>query len=72
MNVEKASGWQGSVNRTSGAMPAWTKASGTGLGLSVSYGIVDDHGGSIDLESAPGKGTTFVVNLPVADTRSTA
>ncbi|HEX5816123.1 MAG TPA: PAS domain S-box protein [Methylomirabilota bacterium] len=49
-----------------------TKASGTGLGLSVSYGIVEDHRGTIDVESTPGKGTTFVVSLPVADTRGTA
>ena len=47
-----------------------TKTAGTGLGLSVSYGIVQDHGGSIDVESVPGKGTSFVVSLPIADTRS--
>jgi PAS domain S-box-containing protein len=38
---------------------------GTGLGLSISYGIIQDHGGSIDLESAPGKGTKFQVHLPL-------
>ena len=38
---------------------------GTGLGLSVSYGIVKRHGGSIDVESAVGKGTTFTVRVPV-------
>jgi two-component system NtrC family sensor kinase len=38
---------------------------GTGLGLSVSYGIVDKHGGHIDVCSQPGQGTTFTVNLPV-------
>ena len=38
---------------------------GTGLGLSVSYGIVQSHGGSCAVESAPGVGTTFRITLPV-------
>ena len=38
---------------------------GTGLGLSVSYGIVEKHGGRIDVESRPGHGSTFTIWLPV-------
>jgi PAS domain S-box-containing protein len=38
---------------------------GTGLGLSVSLGIVQEHGGSMQAESEPGQGATFVVWLPV-------
>ena len=41
-----------------------TKTSGTGLGLSVSYGIVRDHKGTLDVESRPGEGTTFILTLP--------
>jgi len=37
---------------------------GTGLGLSVSYGIIQEHGGAIQVESVPGKGTSFRVTLP--------
>ncbi|MBX3461648.1 MAG: HAMP domain-containing protein [Planctomycetes bacterium] len=37
---------------------------GTGLGLSVSYGIVAAHGGRLEVTSVPGQGTTFVVWLP--------
>jgi PAS domain S-box-containing protein len=39
---------------------------GTGLGLSVTYGIVKDHQGDIFVESVPGEHTTFIVELPVA------
>jgi PAS domain S-box-containing protein len=38
---------------------------GTGLGLSVSLGIVQDHGGTMQVDSRPGEGATFVIWLPV-------
>ncbi len=41
-----------------------TQPQGTGLGLAVVYAAVEDHGGSIDIESAPGRGTTVTVRLP--------
>ncbi len=41
------------------------KVSGVGLGLSVSYGIVSLHRGTIEVESAPGKGSSFTVVLPL-------
>jgi PAS domain S-box-containing protein len=41
-----------------------TKKTGTGLGLSVSYGIIQDHHGTVDVQSVPGRGTTFVLAFP--------
>ncbi len=37
---------------------------GTGLGLSVSYGIVKEHGGKVDVRSTPGRGTSFHLEFP--------
>ena len=42
-----------------------TKEKGTGLGLAISYGIVERHGGTLDVETELGKGSTFIVSLPI-------
>jgi len=39
---------------------------GTGLGLAISYGIIREHRGTVSVESEKGKGTTFIIRLPVA------
>jgi two-component system, cell cycle sensor histidine kinase and response regulator CckA len=44
-----------------------TKPSGTGLGLAVSYGIVQNHLGTIDVQSVPGQGATFTLNFPALE-----
>jgi two-component system NtrC family sensor kinase len=41
---------------------------GTGLGLSISYGIIQEHGGFIDVQSRPREGSCFSVFLPIGDT----
>jgi len=43
-----------------------TKEKGTGLGLSVSMGIIENHGGTLEVLSSLGKGSMFIVKLPVA------
>ena len=40
---------------------------GTGLGLSISYGIIEKHGGSIEVDSEVGRGTTFTIYLPLEE-----
>jgi signal transduction histidine kinase len=42
-----------------------TKQQGMGLGLSISQGIIESHGGQIKLESTPGVGTRFTIMLPL-------
>jgi two-component system sensor histidine kinase PilS (NtrC family) len=44
-----------------------TKTGGTGLGLAIVYRIIGDHGGTIAVESKPGKGTTFRIRLPMPE-----
>jgi signal transduction histidine kinase len=39
--------------------------SGTGLGLSITYGIIESHNGKIDVKSEVGKGTEFIITLPI-------
>jgi len=46
-----------------------TKTQGSGLGLALVYRIVQDHGGSIDVRSWPGTGTTFTLSLPAVEGR---
>ncbi len=42
-----------------------TKSKGTGLGLAVSYGIINSHEGNIKVDSRPGEGTRFTITLPL-------
>jgi signal transduction histidine kinase len=48
-----------------------TKSKGTGLGLAVSYGIIQKHGGNIQVVSQPGEGTRFTVEFPLGQGSST-
>jgi signal transduction histidine kinase len=44
-----------------------TKSKGTGLGLTITYSIVDAHGGQIEALSKEGEGATFIVTLPLLE-----
>ncbi len=48
-----------------------TKSDGTGLGLSLSFAIIRDHHGDIEVKSEPGRGTTFIVHLPIVEENQT-
>jgi signal transduction histidine kinase len=46
-----------------------TKEMGTGLGLSISMGIIQNHGGSLEVQSLQGEGAAFIVKLPISESR---
>jgi nitrogen fixation/metabolism regulation signal transduction histidine kinase len=49
-----------------------TKQHGTGLGLAIVQAVVTDHGGTVEVDSAPGTGTTFRIVLPIVHRRQPA
>ena len=49
-----------------------TRERGSGLGLSISYKIVEAHGGEIWADSSPGKGTSFIIQLPAGESQGTS
>jgi two-component system NtrC family sensor kinase len=49
-----------------------TKEKGTGLGLSVVFGIIERHGGTLEVDSRVGSGTSVIVRLPVSSAQPSA
>ena len=57
--------WRGASGRSRGPSTCIGYKTGAGLGLAIARSIADVHGGTITLDTAPGKGCTFTVRLPV-------
>ena len=47
-----------------------TKEEGTGLGLSIAARIVEEHGGLLNIETNPNEGATFIISLPIKETKN--